>query len=59
VTSDTCTPNVVSSGKTCQLQIKFTSPAAAGTYIGDVTITAQDIDGATATKSAKLSGSAK
>ena len=59
VTSDTCTPNAVSEGKTCQLQIKFTSPAAAGTYVGDVTISAQNIDGAVATRSAKLSGSAK
>jgi hypothetical protein len=59
VTSDTCTPNVVSEGKTCQLQIKFTSPSAAGTYVGDVTISAQSIDGAVATRSAKLSGSAK
>jgi hypothetical protein len=59
VTSDTCTPNVVSSGKTCQLQIKFTSPAAAGTYSGDVTISAQDIDGAVVTRGAKLVGTAK
>jgi hypothetical protein len=59
VTSDTCTPNVVSAGKTCQLQIKFTSPSAAGTYVGDVTISAQTIDGAVATRSAKLSGTAR
>ena len=59
VTSDTCTPNVVSENKNCQLQIKFTSPSAAGTYLGDVTITAQNIDGAVATKSARLTGTAK
>jgi hypothetical protein len=59
VTSDTCTPNVVSEGKTCQLKIMFTSPSAAGTYTGDVTISAQNIDGATATRSAKLTGTAK
>jgi hypothetical protein len=59
VTSDTCTGRTVSEGKTCQLQIKFTSPSATGTYVGDVTISAQNIDGATATRSAKLSGTAK
>jgi hypothetical protein len=59
VTSDTCTGKVVSAGKSCQLQIKFTSPSAAGTYVGDVTISAQDIDGAVATRSAKMSGNAK
>jgi hypothetical protein len=59
VASDTCTGKAVSAGKSCQIQIRFTSPSAAGTYIGDVTISAQDIDGAVATRSAKLSGSAK
>ena len=58
VTSNTCT-TVVSEGKTCQVKIMFTSPSAAGTYLGDVTISAQNIDGATATRSAKLSGTAK
>jgi hypothetical protein len=57
--SDTCTPNAVSAGKSCQLQIRFTSPSAAGTYVGDVTISAQNIDGATVTRSATLSGTAK
>jgi hypothetical protein len=59
VTSDTCTPNIVSAGKSCQIQIKFTSPSAAGTYVGDVTVSAQDINGAVATRSAKLAGTAK
>jgi len=34
-------------------------PQPAGTYIGDVTVSAQDIEGAVATKSAKPSGSAR
>ena len=59
VTSDTCTGNVVSEGKTCQVRVTFTSPSAAGTYVGDVTISAQNIDGATATRSSKLNGSAR
>jgi hypothetical protein len=58
LTSNTCT-GIVSENKTCQVQIRFTSPSAAGTYVGDVTISAQNIDGAVATRSAKLSGSAK